>query len=206
MTTSEDLGRAVLEAVEELLVTFPTAEVAGEAWRNVGEVVVCEDDAEMAAVADAYAPEHVEVQTHDPDWFLDRLRNYGSLFLGAQSTVAYGDKAIGVNHVLPTSRAARYTGGLWVGKFLKTVTYRRVTEEGTRRVAPATAGICEAEHMLGHALTATARARRPGPPRHEDGRRLPRARRRRIAALEQQRDATYVALVELLAAWQPAKG
>ena len=91
----------------------------------------------MAAVADAYAAEHVEVQTHDPDWFLDRLRNYGSLFLGAQSTVAYGDKAIGVNHVLPTSRAARYTGGLWVGKFLKTVTYRRVTEEGTRRVAPA---------------------------------------------------------------------
>ena len=157
VTTSEDLGRAVLAAVEELLVTFPTAEVAGEAWRNVGEVVVCEDDAEMAAVADAYAAEHVEVQTHDPDWFLDRLRNYGSLFLGAQSTVAYGDKAIGVNHVLPTSRAARYTGGLWVGKFLKTVTYQRVTDEGTRRVAPATAGICEAEHMLGHALTATER-------------------------------------------------
>ena len=109
--------------------TFPTAEVAGEAWRNVGEVVVCEDDAEMAAVADTYASEHVEVQTHDPDWFLDRLRNYGSLFLGAQSTVAYGDKAIGVNHVLPTSRAARYTGGLWVGKFLKTVTYQRVTDD-----------------------------------------------------------------------------
>ena len=97
------------------------------------------------------------MQTHDPDWFLERLRNYGSLFLGAQSTVAYGDKAIGVNHVLPTSRAARYTGGLWVGKFLKTVTYQRVTDEGTRRVAPATAGICEAEHMLGHALTATER-------------------------------------------------
>jgi sulfopropanediol 3-dehydrogenase len=157
VTDSEDFGRAAIAAVENLLTSFPTAEVAGEAWRNAGEVVVCTDADEMAAVSDSYAPEHLEVQTRDPEWFFTRLRNYGSLFLGEHATVAYGDKAIGVNHVLPTNRAARYTGGLWVGKFLKTVTYQRVTEEGTRQVAPATAAICEAELMLGHALSASER-------------------------------------------------
>lgn len=131
--------------------------MAGEAWRRAGEVLVCVDPDEMVAVADRYAPEHLEVQTADPEWFFARLRNFGSIFLGAQATVAYGDKAIGVNHVLPTQRAARYTGGLWVGKFLKTVTFQRVSAEGTRQVAPATAAICEAERMLGHALTATER-------------------------------------------------
>ena len=157
VTDSESFGRAAIAAVEERLTTFPTADVAGAAWRDVGEVIVCEDAEEMAAVSDAYAPEHLEVQTRDPEWFFERLRNYGSLFIGQQATVAYGDKAIGVNHVLPTGRAARYTGGLWVGKFLKTVTYQRVTAEGTRQVAPATAAICEAELMLGHALTASTR-------------------------------------------------
>jgi sulfopropanediol 3-dehydrogenase len=159
VTDSHELGVAVLAAVERLLETFPTAEVAGAAWRGVGEIVVCDDADEMARVADAYASEHVEVQTRDPDWFLARLRNYGSLFLGTHAPVAYGDKAIGVNHVLPTGRAARYTGGLWVGKFLKTATYQRVTAEGTRQVAPATVAICEAELMLGHALTASERLR-----------------------------------------------
>jgi sulfopropanediol 3-dehydrogenase len=157
VTDSELFARTVMREVEQLLEAFPTAEVAGEAWRRAGEVVVCGDPHEMVVVADRYAPEHLEVQTSDPDWFFTRLRNFGSIFLGAQATVAYGDKAIGVNHVLPTQRAARYTGGLWVGKFLKTVTFQRVSAEGTRQIGPPTAAICEAELMFGHALTATER-------------------------------------------------
>ena len=157
VTDCEEFGAAAIAAVEARLEQFPTAEIAGEAWRQVGQVIVCADADEMVAVSDRFAPEHLEVQTRDPDWFMSRLRNYGSLFLGAQATVAYGDKAIGVNHVLPTNLAARYTGGLWVGKFLKTVTFQRVTVEGTRQIAAATAAICEAESMLGHALSATER-------------------------------------------------
>ena len=157
VTDSEELGRSVLDAVAVLLTSFPTAEVAAKAWEDVGEVIVCRDASAMVEISDAYAPEHLEVQTEDPEWFFKRLRNYGSVFLGREATVAYGDKAIGVNHVLPTGTAARYTGGLWVGKFLKTVTYQRVTEDGTRHVAPPTAAICDAEHMYGHALTARHR-------------------------------------------------
>ena len=108
---------------------------AGECWRDRGEVVLCEDDEEVAHVSDEYAPEHLEVQTRNLDWYLDRPTNYGSLFLGEHSTVAYSDKAIGTNHVLPTSRAARYTGGLCVGKFIETVTYQKVAAEGTEQVA-----------------------------------------------------------------------
>jgi sulfopropanediol 3-dehydrogenase len=157
ITDSEPLGRSVLEQIDSMLPTYPTRDVAGQAWRNLGQVVVCEDADEIARVADTYAPEHLEIQTRDPNQYLERLTNYGSLFLGPHATVAYGDKAIGVNHVLPTSKASRYTGGLWVGKFLKTITYQRVTAEGTRSVAPATAAICEAELLYGHALTATHR-------------------------------------------------
>lgn len=160
VTDSETFGETVIACVEQWLQTWPTADIAGEAWGALGEVIVCADAREMAEVADRYAPEHLEVQTHDADAYLDRLSNYGSLFLGAQATVAYGDKAIGVNHVLPTGRAARYTGGLWVGKFLKTVTYEKVTEEGTRRIAPTVAAICDAELMAGHALTARYRLQR----------------------------------------------
>jgi sulfopropanediol 3-dehydrogenase len=151
---SHDVADAVTTAIERLLVDWPTAEIATQAWRNAGEIVVCQDDEEMVAVADNYAPEHLEVQARAPGWFAERLRNYGSLFLGPEATVAYGDKAIGVNHVLPTGRAARYTGGLWVGKFLKTLTYQRVSAEGTARIAPAVAAISEAELMLGHAFSA----------------------------------------------------
>ena len=154
---SEEFGYAVLAAVQRWLTTWPTAEVAGVAWREVGEVVVCATREEMLEVSDRYAPEHLEIQTSDDEWFVERLKHYGSLFIGEQATVAYGDKAIGVNHVLPTAGAGRYTGGLWVGKFLKTMTYQRVTEEGTRIVAPHTAAICDAELMLGHALTARYR-------------------------------------------------
>jgi sulfopropanediol 3-dehydrogenase len=157
LTTSEALGAAVRHEVEEWLQRWPTAEVAGAAWRDYGAIVVCGCDEELVEVADSYAPEHLEVQTRDPEWFFERLTNYGTLFLGPQSTVVYSDKAIGLNHVLPTGQAARYTGGLWVGKFIKTVTYQRVDEEGTRSIAETAARIADAEGMLGHALTARLR-------------------------------------------------
>jgi sulfopropanediol 3-dehydrogenase len=119
---------------------------------------------EAIALADEYAPEHLEVHADEDelDAYLTGLRNYGSLFLGREATVTYGDKAVGTNHVLPTARAARYTGGLWVGKFLRTVTYQRLTDEGTRRIAPAAAAIAEAEMFMGHAITARMRLERAG--------------------------------------------
>jgi sulfopropanediol 3-dehydrogenase len=160
ITDSEDFGRAVAAAVDRWLERWPTADVAGAAWADRGEIVVCADRTEMVAVSDAYAPEHLEVQTADDEWFAENLTNYGSLFVGPRATVAYGDKAIGVNHVLPTERAARYTGGLWVGKFLKTLTHQRLTDEGTRRIAPVVAAICDAEFMGGHAITARLRLER----------------------------------------------
>jgi sulfopropanediol 3-dehydrogenase len=162
VTTSRALGEQVLETVARLLETWPTAEVAGAAWRDHGEAIVASGREEAAEIADARAPEHLEVHTADPGWFRERLRNYGSLFEGEQATVAYGDKAVGTNHVLPTAGAARYTGGLWVGKFLKTVTYQRLTVEGTRRVAPSVAAIARAEGFAGHAITAELRLERAG--------------------------------------------
>ena len=159
IATSEPLAYAVLVAVDELLPRWPTREVAGPAWRDHGTVVVVADDAEAMRLSDRYAPEHLEVHVaeHKLDAYLGGLRNYGSLFLGAEATVAYGDKAVGTNHVLPTMGAARFTGGLWVGKFLKTCTYQRVTREGTRAVGPAVAAISHAEQLAGHALTAEVR-------------------------------------------------
>jgi sulfopropanediol 3-dehydrogenase len=161
LTSSRDVGEATLGEVDRWLEGgWPTKDVAGEAWRNRGEVLICQSNEEMVRVSDEYAPEHLEVQTRDPDWFLEHLTNYGSLFLGEHSTVAYSDKAIGTNHVLPTERAARYTGGLWVGKFFKTVTYQKVSEEGTAEVAPAAAAISTSEFMFGHALTCRIRQER----------------------------------------------
>jgi sulfopropanediol 3-dehydrogenase len=164
ISTSGELARRVVEEVDRLLESWPTAEVAGVAWRDLGTVVVAEDSEEAIRIANEFAPEHLEVQVDEAelDSYLARLRNYGSLFLGREATVAYGDKAVGTNHVLPTARAARYTGGLWVGKFLKTVTYQRLTPEGTRRVAPAVAAICDAELFEGHAVTARMRLERLG--------------------------------------------
>ena len=158
----EDVGERVVAEVERLLDTWPTADVAGAAWRNHGWVAIAEDDDEAIALADQAANEHLEVQVavEKLPMYRDRLRNFGSLFLGDQATVAYGDKAVGTNHVLPTLGGARYTGGLWVGKFLKTCTYQELTEEGTRRVAPAVEAICSAENMAGHGLTATMRRER----------------------------------------------
>ena len=158
VTTSPELAEAVARAVDHWLEgDWPTTEVAGVAWRDHGTIVVCEDEEEAASVADDMAPEHLEIHTGDPDWYLKRLGSYGTLFLGTHATVAYSDKAVGTNHILPTRRAARYTGGLWVGKFLKTVTYQRLTPEGSARVAPTAAAISDAELMFGHALTARLR-------------------------------------------------
>ena len=158
----EAIGRAVAEQVDDLLQTWPTAEIAGAAWRHHGWIAIADNDAHAMSLSDDAANEHLELHVENSklDSYLVGLRNYGSLFMGDQATVAYGDKAVGTNHVLPTSRAARYTGGLWVGKFLKTVTYQRLTEEGTRRVAPAVSAISTAEHLAGHALTATMRLER----------------------------------------------
>ena len=163
ITTSREVGEETMREADRWLEgEWPTKEMAGEAWRNRGEVILCESNEEMVKVSDEVATEHLEVQTKNPDWFLERLTNYGSLFLGEHSTVAYSDKAIGTNHVLPTNRAARYTGGLWVGKFTKTVTYQKVTAEGTEQVAPAAAAVADGEFMLGHALTCRIRQERVG--------------------------------------------
>jgi sulfopropanediol 3-dehydrogenase len=164
ISTSRALAASVIEAVDRLLETWPTAEVAGQAWRELGTVVVAGSREEAIALADEYAPEHLEVHADEDelDAYLTGLHNYGSLFLGREATVTYGDKAVGTNHVLPTARGARYTGGLWVGKFLKTVTYQRLTDEGTRRIAPAAAAIAEAEMFMGHAITAHMRLERAG--------------------------------------------
>jgi sulfopropanediol 3-dehydrogenase len=162
VTTSRELGIAVEREVTRLLERWPTREVAGEAWRTRGEIVVAAGREEALELANRYAFEHVEVHAVEDelDAYLSGLRNYGSVFLGADATVVYGDKAVGTNHVLPTAGAARYTGGLWVGKFLKTLTHQRLTAEGTRRIAPAAAAIAEAEQMAGHALTALMRLER----------------------------------------------
>jgi sulfopropanediol 3-dehydrogenase len=166
ITTSRELGQAVLSEVDELLATWPTRQVAGAAWEAHGQVAVVDDLDAAMALSDEIAPEHLEVQVSEDRLgdCLAGLRNYGSLFLGREATVAFGDKAVGTNHVLPTMGAARYTGGLWVGKFLKTCTYQRLTEEGTRRIAPAVAAISLAERFEGHALTATMRLDRLGHP------------------------------------------
>jgi sulfopropanediol 3-dehydrogenase len=162
ITTSRRLGEHAIEAISELLQTWPTAGVASAAWEAHGSVAVVDGDEEAMELADTYAPEHLEVQVEPEslDAYLRGLRNYGSLFLGSEATVVYGDKAIGTNHVLPTMGAARYTGGLWVGKFLKTCTFQRLSDEGTRTIAPVAASIATAEGMAGHALTATMRLER----------------------------------------------
>jgi sulfopropanediol 3-dehydrogenase len=156
-TTSEELGLATIEQVDWWLERWPTADVAGAAWRDYGTVILCDDDEEMRRVADDIAPEHLEIQTRDPEWFVDRLTNYGSLFIGTHATVAYSDKAIGTNHTLPTKGAARYTGGLWVGKFLKTVTTQRCGPAGSLLVAEPAAVVADAELMAGHAISARLR-------------------------------------------------
>jgi sulfopropanediol 3-dehydrogenase len=164
VTTSRKLGEAVLREVDRQLETLATAKTAGPAWRDHGEVVVVDSDDAAIAASDEYAPEHLEVMVEPGKrrLYLDRLKNYGSLFLGEEATVAYGDKGVGTNHTLPTARAARYTGGLWVGKFIKTVTYQYLSREASRRIAPVMSRICYVEGMIAHGITADVRAKRYG--------------------------------------------
>ena len=159
---SEAFGRRALAELERQLVVLPTREIAGVSWRDNGRVVVADDRDEAIALSDDWAPEHLELHVDEVDYYHDRLRNYGSLFIGEETTVAYGDKAIGTNHILPTSRSARYTGGVWVGKFLKTVTYQKMTPEASVEVGRVTARQCETERMLAHAITCDVRVARYG--------------------------------------------
>jgi sulfopropanediol 3-dehydrogenase len=170
VTDDRALAEKVMELVPGLIADLPevNSENAFKAWRDYAEVILCSDREEMAATSDAYAPEHLTVQAEDLEWWLDRLSCYGSLFLGEETTVAFGDKASGTNHVLPTSGAARYTGGLSIHKYMKIVTWQRATREGAKPIAEATARIARLEGMEGHARTADIRLKKYFPDQEFD--------------------------------------
>ena len=159
VSSDRALAEEVMATVPKFIAELPkiNSDSAAAAWRDYSEVILCDSAEEMAEVADRYAPEHLHVQAADLDWWLGRLKTYGSLFLGEETTVAFGDKSSGPNHVLPTSGAARYTGGLSVHKFMKTVTWQRATREAVKPIAEATARISRLEGMEGHARTADIR-------------------------------------------------
>jgi len=157
---SEDFAGKALAELEKQLAVLPTRDVAEVSWRDNGIVYVAESKQEAVRLSDDYAPEHLELHVQDVDYFFENLTNYGSLFIGEETTVAYGDKSIGTNHILPTSRAARYTGGVWVGKFLKTCTYQRMTPAASREIGQITERQCKMENMLAHAITAKVRVER----------------------------------------------
>lgn len=160
LTNSETFAKETIKEIERQLTILPTAEVAGKAWADYGQVIVCDSYEEMVEVADDIASEHVQVMTEDPKYFLDNMTNYGALFLGRETNVSYGDKCIGTNHTLPTKKAARYTGGLWVGKFIKTCTYQRVTEAASLKVGEYCSRLCALEGFAGHKEQADIRVRR----------------------------------------------
>ena len=163
LTTSEKLARATMSEIDRLLEILPTAEIARQAWADYGEVIVADDYDEMLKIANHICSEHVQVMTDRDDWFLDNMTGYGALFLGARTNVAYGDKVIGTNHTLPTQKAGRYTGGLWVGKFLKTHTYQRVlTDEASTMLGEYCSRLCALEGFAGHGEQANIRVRRYG--------------------------------------------
>jgi sulfopropanediol 3-dehydrogenase len=163
LTDSKKLALDTIAEIKRLLNILPTAPVAAKAWEEYGEVIVCDSKEEMLREADRIASEHVQVMTKDPDYFLANMTNYGALFLGPRTNVAYGDKVIGTNHTLPTQKAARYTGGLWVGKFLKTVTYQRVTtDKASALIGEYCSRLCMLEGFAGHAEQANVRVRRYG--------------------------------------------
>ena len=163
-TTSKELAEKVMKRVPELIAELPELPRtnADAAWRDYGEVVLCDTDEEMATISDEYAPEHLEVQTKNLEWFHNRLKNYGSLFVGEETTVAYGDKCSGTNHILPTKGAGRYTGGLFVGKFIKTLSFQRMTKESTELVGAAAARLSRYEGMEAHARTGDERLKKYG--------------------------------------------
>ena len=162
LTTSKTLARETMVEVERQLETLETADVASVSWQDYGQVIVVDTVEEMVQVADEIASEHVEVLTENPRYFLDNMTNYGALFLGPETNVAYGDKVIGTNHTLPTRKAARYTGGLWVGKFIKTVTYQEVTPEASAMVGAVGSRLCAIENFWGHKAQADLRVKRYG--------------------------------------------
>ena len=163
LTTSEKLARDTLVAIERQLEWLPTAPIASVAWRDYGQVILADSDAEMVEIADRIASEHVQVMTRDPDYFLANMTNYGALFLGHLTNVSYGDKVIGTNHTLPTMRSARYTGGLWVGKFMKTCTYQKIlTPAASVMVGEYCSRLCAIEGFAGHQEQADIRVRRYG--------------------------------------------
>jgi len=163
LTTSDQLAIDTQREIERLLGILPTAAIARRAWETYGEVIVADSDEEMVRIADDIASEHVQVMTRDPDYFLKHMTNYGALFLGPRTNVAYGDKVIGTNHTLPTKKAARYTGGLWVGKFLKTCTYQKVlTDEASAIIGEYCSRLCALEGFAGHGEQANIRVRRYG--------------------------------------------
>jgi len=162
LTDSEKLAKDTMAEIDRQLSILPTAEIAGTAWRDYGQVIVCDTVEEMVHIADEIASEHVQVMTHNPDYFLKKMTNYGALFLGPETNVSYGDKVIGTNHTLPTKKAARYTGGLWVGKFIKTCTYQKITEEASLKVGEYCSRLCDLEGFMGHKEQADIRVRRYG--------------------------------------------
>ena len=162
LTTSRTLAESIEAEIGRQLEVLPTADLAGLAWRDYGEVILVDTDEEMLQVADEIASEHVEILTRDPNYFLDNMSNYGALFLGPETNVAYGDKVIGTNHTLPTKKAGRYTGGLWVGKFIKTVTYQRVTEAASVLIGEYGSRLCDLEGFMGHKEQCDLRVRRYG--------------------------------------------
>lgn len=157
---SEDFAKKCSDELQGQLRVLPTKEVAEVSWKNNGCIYIAEDRDEAISISDDYAPEHLELHVEDSSYYVRTLRNYGSLFIGEETTVAYGDKCIGTNHILPTSRAARYTGGLWVGKLLKTVTYQKMTPAASRLIGKVTARQCKVERMLAHGITAEVRVER----------------------------------------------
>jgi sulfopropanediol 3-dehydrogenase len=166
LTTSEKLARETMAEIERLLQILPTADIARRAWESFGEVIVADDQQEMLEIANELAFEHVQVMTKDPDYFLKNMRNFGALFLGPRTNVSFGDKVIGTNHTLPTKKAARYTGGLWVGKFIKTCTYQKVTtDEASSMIGEYCSRLCALEGFAGHGEQANIRVRRYG---HKD--------------------------------------
>lgn len=166
VTTSRQLVEDTLRMIAQQLEMLPTSAIAGEAWNNFGEIILCDSFEEMVKISDQYASEHVQIMTRDDDYFLNNLSNYGALFVGPRTNVSYGDKVIGTNHTLPTNKAARYTGGLWVGKYIKTCTYQKVTtDEASAMIGEYCSRLCMMEGFVGHAEQANLRVRRYG---HKD--------------------------------------